>query len=365
MDKTITALGLMSGTSMDGIDASLLRSDGEKNIDLLGNLFIKYDSELKNKLQNFTNNINSITDLNKNLDEFNILERLITIEHSEIVLKICKNLNIKPDIIGFHGQTILHRPEQSYSIQMGNAKLLSQLSKTSVINQFRKNDLKNGGEGAPLTPIYHHNLKKKLNIKEPVIFLNIGGIANCTFSKSDYFSARDVGPGNCLMDFYMKKIKNIDFDKDGSLAASGKIDYPLINNILEHEFYISKKKHSFDIKDFDINFVKGLSIQNAMANLNYFSAKLIYENIKNAIDDNYIILLCGGGRKNKTLVTNLQNFFPNKIYLIDKFNIDGDFIESQAFAYLSIRSLYKKNISFPETTKVKNPITGGDLIRFD
>ncbi len=365
MDKTITALGLMSGTSLDGIDASLLRSDGEKDIEVIGNLFSKYDSELKNKLHKFTKNINSIADLNKNLDEFKNLERLITIEHSEIVSKICKNFNIKPDIIGFHGQTILHRPEQSYSIQMGNAKLLSQLSRTSVINQFRKNDLKNGGQGAPLTPVYHHSLKKKLNIEKPVIFLNIGGIANYTFSKSNYFTARDVGPGNCLMDFYMKKIKNIDFDKDGNLAASGKIDYPLINNILEHEFYISKNKYSFDIKDFDINFVKGLSIENAMANLNYFSAKLIYENIKNEIYGDYIILLCGGGRKNKTLVNNLQKCFSNKIYLIDKFNVNGDFIESQAFAYLSIRSLYKKSISFPETTKVKKAITGGDLTKFN
>jgi len=363
MDKNITALGLMSGTSMDGIDASLIYSDGEKSIEILGNLYLKYDSELKTKLLQLSNKINSQEDLNVNLHEYKNLERELTLKHHEIVSKISDQFNIKANIIGFHGQTILHKPNEKYSIQMGNAELLSQLSNTDVIYQFRKKDLHHGGEGAPLTPIYHHNLKKKLNIKKPALFLNIGGIANFTFSKDNFFSAADVGPGNCLMDMYIKKKKNLDFDLDGNIAASGKIDNVLLNNFFEHEFYNTQNKHSLDIKDFDINFVKGLSTEDALANLNYFSAKIIYENIKKKINEDFIIILCGGGRKNKTLVSNLKKFFKNLIYNIDDFKIDGDFIESQAFAYLSIRSLYKKNISFPETTKVKKAISGGELIK--
>ena len=143
--------------------------------------------------------------------------REITIKHAEITSKLIKKNNIEPDIIGFHGQTILHNPKEKYSIQMGNAKLLSQLSKTNVVYQFRNKDLENGGEGAPLTPIYHHYLRKKINLKKPILFLNLGGIANYTFSKENHLSAKDVGPGNCLMDSYLKKTKNLDFDKNGNL----------------------------------------------------------------------------------------------------------------------------------------------------
>ena len=365
MDKTIIALGLMSGTSMDGIDASLIKSDGLSNIEIIGDLYLKYDSELKSSLHNFCNKINSIGDLKVNVSEYQNLERLITIKHSEIASKISKHFGVKIRIIGFHGQTILHRPQEKYSVQLGNGKLLSQLLNTEVIYNFRKNDINHGGDGAPLTPIYHYYLKKKLKIDKPVLFLNIGGIANYTFCNNKNFFAKDVGPGNCLMDMFIKKKKNKNFDENGRLASVGKIDNVLINNILDHEIYNSNKMHSFDVKDFDINFVKGLTVEDALANLNFFTAKFITENIKKNIKDEYIILLCGGGRKNKTLVLNLKKLLNKTFYDIDEFNVDGDFIESQAFAYLSIRSLYNKNISFPNTTKVEKPITGGEHIKIN
>ena len=364
MDKTINALGLMSGTSMDGVDASIIKSDGENNIEIIGDLYQKYDPELKKSLINFSKKINSLEDLKANEKEYKNLERIITLKHSEISENICKKYSAKIKIVGFHGQTILHRPKQNYSIQMGNAKLLSQLLKKDIISQFRKNDLENGGEGAPLTPIYHHLLKSKLNFKKPVIFLNLGGIANYTFSKGNKFYAKDVGPGNCLMDSYIKQTKNLDYDDEGKIANSGQVDNVLINNIFEHEIYNAQKKHSYDVKDFDINFVKGLSLENALANLNYFTAKVIAENIKNDFNEDFVVVLSGGGRKNKTLILNLKKILKNNIYNIDDFNINGDFVESQAFAYLSIRSLYKKNISFPETTNVKKSISGGELTKF-
>ena len=162
MDKILNAVGLMSGTSMDGIDASIIRSDGENNVDIVGNLYLKYDSELKNSLHQLCYKINSLNDLKKNIKEFKTLERIITIKHSEIALKICKKFNFKPRIIGFHGQTILHKPKEKYSIQMGNAQLLSQLLKKDVIYNFRKKDIENGGDGAPLAPIFHKFIKKKI-----------------------------------------------------------------------------------------------------------------------------------------------------------------------------------------------------------
>ena len=144
-------------------------------------------------------------DLKVNLIEYKNLEREITIKHAEITSKLIKKNNIEPDIIGFHGQTILHNPKEKYSIQMGNAKLLSQLSKTNVVYQFRNKDLENGGEGAPLTPIYHHYLRKKINLKKPILFLNLGGIANYTFSRTTYL--QKMLAWNCLMDSYLKKLK--------------------------------------------------------------------------------------------------------------------------------------------------------------
>ena len=363
MDKTINAIGLMSGTSMDGIDASIIRSDGERNIEVIGDLYLKYDPELKNNLNKITKKINSLEDLKINLDEYQKIEREITIRHSQIALKILREFNTKVNIIGFHGQTILHNPKEKYSIQMGNGKLLSQLLNIDVVYQFRKNDITNGGEGAPLTPIYHHFLKKKLNINKPVLFLNLGGIANYTVSNKDNFFAKDAGPGNCLMDIYIKKTTKKDFDESGNIAKGGKIDTILVNNIIESEIYNSVKKHSLDVKDFDINFVRGMQIEDAMATLNFLTSKIISENIKKVISENYIIILCGGGRKNQTLVSNLKQLLKNKIYNIDDFKIDGDFVESQAFAYLSIRSLYKKNISYPNTTKVNIPVSGGELVK--
>ena len=361
MDKIINALGLMSGTSMDGIDASIIRSDGEKNIEIIGNSYLEYDLELKTYLQEFFEKINSKGDIDKNIEEYIKLEREITLKHSELSSKILKDFKFNVDIIGFHGQTIIHAPKKKYSIQMGNGKLLSQLLNKNVIYQFRENDINNGGEGAPLTPIYHHFLRKKLNLEKPILFLNIGGISNCTYSENDNFIAKDVGPGNCLMDMYMKKKLNKNFDDNGNLASYGKIDKILVNNLLEQELY-SKNKNSFDIRDFDISFVRGLSDEDSLANLNFFTAKFISENIKKEFKDNFSIVLCGGGRKNKTLVKNLKEMLNYKIQNIDEFNIDGDFIESQAFAYLSIRSLYKKPISFPNSTGVKKPVTGGQLI---
>tara|TARA_Y100001958_G_C21182893_1_gene512456 strand:+ start:38 stop:1150 length:1113 start_codon:yes stop_codon:yes gene_type:complete len=361
MDKIINALGLMSGTSMDGIDASIISSDGENSIDIIGNSYLKYDSELKNSLKEFCEKINSKKDLKLNISEFLKLEREITIKHSELSSKMFKEHKSKVDIVGFHGQTIIHRPKDNYSIQMGNGKLLSQLLNKNVIYQFREKDIENGGEGAPLTPIYHHFIKKKLNLNKPVLFLNIGGISNCTYSNNDNFIAKDVGPGNCLMDMFIKKKLKKNYDKNGDLASSGKIDNVLVNNFLEHEIY-TNNKNSYDIRDFDINFVRGLSIEDSLANLNYFTAKFITENIKKNFKENYSIILCGGGRKNKTLVNNLKKLLNISISNIDEYNIDGDFIESQAFAYLSIRSLYNKPISFPNTTGVKKPTSGGKLI---
>ena len=163
------------------------------------------------------------------------------------------------------------------------------------------------------------------------------------------------------MDEYLKKTKKIDYDKNGDIALSGKINKDIINQFYEHEFYNVQQKHSFDRNEFDFSFVKGLGFEDAVATLTYFTALVISQNIKKNFDNEIEIILCGGGRKNLTLVNHIKKLLKFKIKLIDEFNIDGDFIESQAFAYLSIRSYLKKPISYPSTTNVSSPVTGGEI----
>ena len=269
--------------------------------------------------------------------------------------------NCKIHLVGLHGQTIIHKPKDGYSVQMGDAKLLSQLLNEKVIYNFRANDIKNGGEGAPLTPVYHELLIKKFKINNPTLILNIGGISNYTYSFKNILNSKDIGPGNVLIDEYLKKTKRINYDRNGDIASSGKINIDIINQFYEHEFYNVQEKHSFDRKEFDFSFVKGLEFEDAVATLTYFTALIISQNIKKNFDNEIEIILCGGGRRNLSLVNHIKKLLKYKIKLIDEFNIDGDFIESQAFAYLSIRSYLNKIISYPSTTNVLNPVTGGEI----
>ena len=363
MDNSFIALGLMSGTSLDGIDASIIKSDGHDNLEVIDNKYFSYPKEFKKKLSLFIEIINKKLDIEENISEYKSLERELTLFHSRISQEIINDNNCIVQLIGFHGQTIIHKPKDGYSIQMGDANLLSQVLKKKVIYNFRTNDIYNNGEGAPLTPIYHRLLIKKFQINNPTLILNIGGISNYTYCFKDKMTAKDVGPGNVLIDEYLKKTKRINYDKNGDIASSGNINLDIINQFYEHEFYNAGEKHSYDRKEFDIGFVKGLEFHDAVATLTYFTALIISNNIKKKFENqNEIqIILCGGGRKNFTLVNHLKDLMNYKINLIDDFKMNGDFIESQAFAYLSIRSFLKKPISFPSTTSVKTPVTGGEI----
>ena len=361
MDNSFIALGLMSGTSLDGIDASIIKSDGENNLDIIDNKYFNYPEEFRKRLSSFILNINNRADIEENISTYKSLERDLTLYHSKISKKIIGENKLNIQLIGFHGQTIIHKPKDGYSIQMGDANLLSQELKEKVINNFRANDIKNGGEGAPLTPVYHKLLINKFKINNPTIILNIGGISNYTYCFNDTLAAKDIGPGNVLMDDYLKKTKGIDYDKNGDIASSGNINKDIINQFYEHEFYNVQQKHSFDRNEFDFSFVKGLEFEDAVATLTYFTALIISQNIKKNFDNEIEIILCGGGRRNLALVNHIKKLLKYKIKLIDEFSVDGDFIESQAFAYLSIRSYLNKIISYPSTTNVLNPVTGGEI----
>ena len=373
--KVFTALGLMSGTSMDGVDISLISSDGFNEFTSILNEYHSFDLELQNKLIDLRYKIKNSDDLKKYSSEINILERKITLFHYKLIDKILKENNQKIDLIGFHGQTIFHNSREKISKQLCDGRLLSQLTKKLVINNFREEDLKKDGQGAPLTPIFHKLISNlvniKFNISFPLNIINIGGITNITqvldnCSNNNNLYAYDIAPGNCLIDEWVRKNSKKKFDKDGSLAKSGKVDDLLYNQAIDN-FYFNDYEKSLDIKDFDISFVKGLSLEDGCATLTKFSAHLIANGIEETNKlrkkSSTINLVCGGGRKNNFLMQkineNLEKNKYSKLENIDNYGFNGDFIESQAFGYLSIRTFLNLPISFPNTTRCKNETIGG------
>jgi len=372
MEKIYTSLGLMSGTSMDGIDASIIRSNGEDKYEVVFDKYFKYGEEIYNELVDIRNKINSSRDLEINSILLSDIEKKITLFHASISKKIISDYSSNIDLIGFHGQTIFHNANEKISKQLGDANLLSGLLKKKVVYNFRENDMINGGQGAPLVPIFHQLLANQNQIKLPLCILNIGGIANITIIYSKNFNdleSYDIGPGNCLMDELIRKNSEERFDNNGELAKGGKTNEIILNQAIDNFDSIKNINNlSFDVKDFNLNFVRGLSLEDGLSTLTDFTASIIHRSIINSIildkDTKLNILICGGGRKNLSLLNSIKNKLPSnmRISLIDDYKINGDFIESQAFAYLAIRSYLKKIISFPKTTNVKSPCSGGVLI---
>ena len=371
MQKNWTSLGLMSGTSGDGVDASIIRTNGINQYEIINDKYFEYNSDIYRDIHYLKDKIHKAEHLVTYQGEINNLERRITVFHAEII----QRLNISDEtLVGFHGQTIYHNHKEKISRQLGNGKLLNQLTKKKIIYDFRKEDISNGGQGAPLTPIFHHLISLQNKIKLPVCFLNIGGISNITIVSDsndlNKLKSRDLGPGNCLIDNWIRKNLNKKFDKDGDLASRGTKNEIIFEQA--QDLYMnrnSKKKLSFDINDFDISFVRGLNIEDGAATLTDFTASIIGEeltlSLQNSKEKIQEVLLCGGGRKNKVLIKKIKENLSKKIYLriIDDYKINGDFIESQAFAFLAVRSVMKLPISFPNTTGCKKPSLGGVLIQ--
>ena len=373
MKKIYTSLGLMSGTSMDGVDASIVKSNGEDRYEVVFDQYYKYDEEIYEELVYIRNKIKSSRDLEDNLILLSNIEKKITLFHVLVCKKIISSYSFDIDLIGFHGQTIYHNANEKISKQLGDANLLSSLLKKKVIHNFRENDIRNGGQGAPLAPIFHQLLVNQNKIKLPACIVNIGGIANITIISSKNFydlKSYDIGPGNCLLDEWIRKNSKEKFDKNGELAKVGKTDKIILNQAIDNFDNIKDNNSlSFDVKDFDLSFVRGLSIEDGLSTLTDFTATIIYQSIINSVNlDEGIklnILICGGGRKNLSLINSIAKNLPSnmKLSLIDDYNINGDFVESQAFAYLAIRSYLEKVISFPKTTNVKKPCSGGVFIK--
>ena len=374
MSKSYYSLGLMSGTSMDGVDASVIQTDGKSKYKAILDKYFEYPKNIYNNLTTLRDKIKKSKDLKKHQKQIKSVEKEVTIFHAKAANEILKKKKTNIDFIGFHGQTIFHNKAEKISKQLGDGKLLSKLTKKTVIYDFRQNDLRNGGRGAPLAPIFHQFIVKQIKVNLPVTILNIGGIANYTYIKNYKLKdviASDIGPGNCLIDEWIRKKTKNKFDNKGLIAKKGKIDKISLEAI---DFYNSqvfnyiksgndknwKPKLSFDIKDFKfLDSFNELSLEDGAATLTELTSRRLDCIIHS---DKEKIILCGGGRKNNFLVEKLKKK-SKKIKLIDDYGINGDFVESQAFAYLAIRSFLKLPISFPSTTGCKKPCTGGVIIK--
>ena len=377
-NKLYTAIGLMSGTSMDGVDASLIRSNGIDKFTKILDEYHEYDANLHQRLINLRNLILNFEDLEKYSSIIHEIEREMTIFHGKIIDQISLKYDDKIDLIGFHGQTIYHNPEKKITKQLGDGKLLSQLVKKRVIFDFRQEDIKNNGQGAPLTPIFHNLISKYINKKNqilfPIGFINIGGISNITKvleangNIEENIEAFDSGPGNCLIDEWIRINSKKKFDNYGQIAQSGKIDQLILNQAIDN-FEIQSYDKSLDIKNFDTSFARGLSFEDGCTTITNFTAYLIAKGIEYSNKDkskNIKYLICGGGRKNIFLINCIKNYSSKQtnisLDIIDNYEYDGDYIESQAFGYLAIRSFLNLPISFPKTTGCDKPTVGGKIV---
>lgn len=348
------AIGLMSGTSLDGIDAAMIRTDGENVIEREGFVFYPYSDDLRAKLR---------ACFNKRREDVLDVEKEMTKAHADVVQQLLKETGKTAkdvDFIGFHGQTIAHAPDEGYTCQIGDGDMLAALTGIQVINDFRSADVKAGGQGAPLAPVYHRALAE--GHKKPVAFLNIGGCANVTYiGPDDQLIAFDTGPGNALIDDWVLSKANKKFDADGEIASMGEPDVTVLEKLFAHPFFAMQPPKSVDRNSFASDAWKNLSLEDGAATLTAFTIDSILLSQAFMPETPSTWIVCGGGRLNSFIMQQLQTGLGVNVMPIDDIGINGDAIEAQAFAYLAVRSFKKLPISFPGTTGIGSPMTGGQL----
>ncbi len=347
----VLALGLMSGTSMDGIDAAMVRTDGWRVVPG-ETLSVPYDASLREGIREVLGGTGPVAEV----------ERRLTAAHVTAVDRLLDKAGLRPEeiaVIGFHGHTILHRPEERRTWQIGDGALLARETGIDVIGDMRMADVASGGQGAPLAPLYHAALAASL--EKPVAVLNIGGVANVTWLGEDptEILAFDTGPGGALLDEWAEKKLGASFDEDGQLAAAGVVDEAVLARLLENSYFDRPPPKSLDRLDFDGGPVDCLSPEDGAATLAAFTCRAVALATRLFPSPARRWIVTGGGRHNPVIMAGLAAALGLPVDPVERVGWDGDSLEAEAFAYLAVRSLYGLPLTLPGTTGVPEPLTGG------
>jgi len=348
----------MSGTSLDGVDAAVLETDGEALVRPGPALTMPYDDATRAQLRAALEDARGVAQGAAVPQSIRDAERMLTEKHAEAVKALLAKSG-PVDLIGFHGQTILHRPERRWTWQIGDGALLARLTGIDVVNDFRSADVKAGGQGAPLVPLYHAALARNSQLARPLVIVNIGGVANVTYINGDFVLAFDTGPGNAPIDDWMHSHAGVAVDKNGDFARTGKVNDAALDAMLANPFFDVTPPKSLDRLDFGMGAVEGLSPADGAATLTAFTAASIARAREHFPDSAMTWIVCGGGRHNTTLMQMLQARVNAQVLKAEGARWDGDALEAEAFAYLAVRSLKGLPLSLPTTTGVAQPITGG------
>ena len=350
------ALGLMSGTSVDGVDVALIETDGERLASLGPVLTVPYTDDVRRVIR-------AAFGAEQPNEATAAAERAVTEAHLDAVRRWSRQNGVALstlDIVGFHGQTITHRPEKCFTWQIGDGGVLAKALGVRVVNDLRGADVLAGGQGAPLVPIYHAALVRDL--PRPLAVMNIGGVANVTWiGADDTLLAFDTGPGNGPIDDWCARRAGRRFDEDGALAAVGKVDRPRLERFSEHRYFARKPPKSLDRGDFNDAWADGLSAADGAATLTRGTARAIALAARHFPAPVTQWAIAGGGARNPALLKAIAEETRGKIVTADSLGWNGDALEAQAFGFLAVRSLRGLPLTFPGTTGAPRPLAGGHL----
>jgi anhydro-N-acetylmuramic acid kinase len=353
-------IGLMSGTSLDGVDAALIETDGEALVRPGSGLTIPYDGEMRALLRAALETARGLARDAVVPANIAAAEKRLTEIHARAVKALVQKAG-PADLVGFHGQTILHRPQQRWTWQIGDGAMLARMTGIDVVNDFRSADVAAGGQGAPLMPLYHAALAAGSALPKPLVVVNVGGVGNVTYISGDLVLAFDTGPGNAPIDDWMLRHTGTPVDHNGAFAAGGTINQAALDSMLANPWFDELPPKSLDRMDFGFDAVQGLPPADGAATLAAFTAASIARAGEHFPETPVTWIICGGGRHNDFLMEQLRARLGGNVLKAEGARWDGDALEAEGFAYLAMRSKRGLPLSLPTTTGVPKPLTGGVL----
>jgi anhydro-N-acetylmuramic acid kinase len=362
-------LGFMSGTSLDGVDAAVIDTDGEKVLAFGPAVLEPYSDREREAVLAATREALVWNGHGAQPRSFAVAGQLVIDAHLRAVDKLLAKTSASSNagqftLAAFHGQTVLHRPDVQLTVQIGNPQVLAKALGVPVVADMRQADLAAGGEGAPLVPLYHQALARRVSGETPLAFLNVGGVANLTWIGVDgRLVAHDTGPGNGLIDLLVQARGQGQYDVGGQLAAAGTADTRLVAQYMASEYFTRSGPKSLDRFDFPLEPLAELSTEDAAATLVAFTAAAVAHSAQTLPSPPNCWYVCGGGRHNPELMRVLGSLLGKPCVSVDDHGLRGDFIEAEAMAFLAVRSVRGLPLTLPETTGVSVPTTGG--VRYD